>query len=140
MINHMAEMDRLDKAFYVDAAAAAKTLLTPEMEAQCLAEVKASYGADVEFVQPFSFAPEVAKLVRHQVNRHSDRNNRSASPMAALVTTCKVKDVSKGTCGCYYELHQGMSKLVFIRRLEPEDFVPVFPGSPVIVSVPVRRR
>src|SRR5262245_5665093 len=107
MANQMAELDRLDKAFYVDANEAAKTLLTPQMQAQCVAELKASYGSGVEFAQPLSFDIEAAKVVRHSVNRHSNPDTRSAAPPAALVSTCKVKDVSKGRCGCYYELHDG---------------------------------
>jgi hypothetical protein len=139
MANQMAEMERLDKAFYVDANEAAKTLLTPEMQAQCVAELKASFGSGVEFVQPLRFDIEAVKVVRHRVNRHSNRDDRSAAPPAALVTTCRAKDVSKGPCGCYYELHDAMSKLVFIRRLERDDFLVVAPGGPGFVSVPVRR-
>jgi hypothetical protein len=137
--NHAGELDRLDKAFYVDAAEAAKTLLTPAMEAQCVAEIKASYGAGLEFVYPLSFQPDAAKLVRHQVNRHSDRNTRSVEPPAAFVGTCKSKSVKTGPCGCYYEVRQEMTKLVFIRRFERDDFHFLIPGGPVIVSVPVRR-
>ena len=135
-LNHMAELERVHEAGYVNAAEAAKTLLTPEMKAQCVAEIRASYGADVEFVSPLTFQPETAKIVRHQVNRYTDRNTRSVEPPASFVATCKSKTVSIGPCGCYYEVRQQMTKLVFIRRLERGDFVSYIPA---LVSYPVPR-
>jgi hypothetical protein len=136
MANHLAEMERLDKAFYVDAAEAAGRLLTPAMEAQCVAEVKASYSPGVEFATPLKFVPEVAKLVRPQINRYKDRNTRSVEPPAAFVTTCMDKGTVKGPCGCYYEVRLQLTKLVFIRRLQADDFYET-------ISIPVtmiRRR
>src|SRR5690606_8291681 len=108
----------------------------PAMNAQCVAEIGASYGPSLEFVHPLTFQPDTAKVVRHQVNRYTDRNTRSVEPPAAFVGTCKSESVSSGPCGCYYEVRQEMTKLVFIRRLERRDFVPLVP---TIVSVPVWR-
>jgi len=136
MVNHMAELERIHEAGYVNAAEVAKTLLTPEMNAQCVAQIGASYGAGLEFEHPLTFQPEAAKVVRQQVNRHVDRNNRSAEPPAAFVGTCKSESMSSGPCGCYYEVRQDLTKLVFIRRLERSDFFNHVPG---IVLVPVRR-
>jgi len=132
MINQMAELERIHEAGYVNAADAASKLLTPEMNAQCVAEIRASYGAGLVFVHPLTFDTEAAKVVRHQVNRYTDRNNRSVEPPAAYVGTCKSDNMSSGACGCYYEVRQNLTHLVFIRRLERSDFVTYVPGVIVL--------
>jgi hypothetical protein len=132
MFNHMAELDRIHEAGYVNAAEAANRLLTPEMNAQCVADIRASYGPALEFVHPLVFNTEAAKVVRHQVNRFTDRDNRSVEPPAAYVGTCKSESVSAGPCGCYYEVRQQLTKLVYIRRLEHRDFYEYL-SVPVIV-------
>lgn len=135
----MAELERIHEAGYVNAAATATTLLTPEMKAQCVAQIRESYGPTLEFIHPLSFQPEAAKVVRHQVNRYTDRNTRSVEPPAAFVGTCKSDSVSSGPCGCYYEVRQNLTKLVFIRRLERGDFHYLIPGATVMLPVRVRR-
>ena len=133
MLNGMAEAERRHEAGYVNAAEAANKLLTPEMHAQCIADIGSSYGAGLEFVHPLAFNTEAAKVVRHQVNRFTDRNTRSVEPPAAYVGTCKSPSVSAGHCGCYYEVRQQLTKLVYIRRLERDDFYEFIPGvMPVI--------
>jgi hypothetical protein len=136
MFNHMAELERIHEAGYVNAAEAANRLLTPEMNAQCIADIRASYGSGLEFVHPLVFNTEAAKVVRHQVNRFTDRDNRSVEPPAAYVGTCKSESVGAGPCGCYYEVRAQLTKLVYIRRLERDDFHEHFP---VMVPVIVRR-